>query len=219
MSSPKDTQSSRCGSRTHTKWPWDWRTRERTASRADPHRAAANPLRIILLGETEKLTRRRQAPHARARPRRIGWAFAAALAVGAGCASVQSSADQRTDPLDSKQPAPACDFSGLAVGRGHEIRELEKPFVVRQVSGLINSAVGRWPQGTRPVFELRPLNGGTVKRIEADDQGGFAVTGISAGVYCFSASAIGWDPVMGSIVVSRRASIKARIELVLPIAN
>jgi hypothetical protein len=90
---------------------------------------------------------------------------------------------------------------------------------VRQVRGRVVSAVGPWPRDVRALFELRQTAGGAVRRVEADSEGRFKVDGVRPGEYCFAASAIGWDPVIGNVLVNKTASAKARIELVLPLAQ
>jgi hypothetical protein len=114
-----------------------------------------------------------------------------------------------------------CDLSTFARGRGHEIRLATAPLVVRRVEGRIHSETGTWPRSDAflLLFELRALQGGPITAVETDHEGKFKLPELVSGRYCFSASAVGWDPIMGILIVTPKAPRAARIELTLPISN
>jgi hypothetical protein len=101
-----------------------------------------------------------------------------------------------------------------------EILYIREPLRVRRVRGYLRSEVGEWPNGARPLFELRkPQPGADVYRARADQQGWFELSDVSPDLYCFKATQVGWASVMGTIEVTLDSSRQLLIGLEMPLAN
>ncbi|HYL11364.1 MAG TPA: carboxypeptidase-like regulatory domain-containing protein [Candidatus Acidoferrales bacterium] len=97
----------------------------------------------------------------------------------------------------------------------HIIVELEQPFRVRGIRGVI-----RDPSGSplpKTVFEIRKDSSGKVWGAVADRHGRFWIPGIPPGTYSFKATLRSFQSVAGKITVSARAHRKSAIELILPL--
>jgi carboxypeptidase family protein len=97
----------------------------------------------------------------------------------------------------------------------HIIVELEQPFRVRGIHGVI-----RDPSGSPlpdAAFEIRDDSSGKVWGASADKHGRFWILGIPRGTYRFKATLRGFQSVTGIITVSARARRKSTIELILPL--
>jgi hypothetical protein len=103
---------------------------------------------------------------------------------------------------------------------GHEWRSHPDILRLREVRGTITNEVGGWPEGSRVIFQtLGPATHPVVRTAVAAPDGAFRIPGMPAGEYCFEASAIGWDPVGGRLVVSSKSPKDATITLSLPLAQ
>jgi hypothetical protein len=100
---------------------------------------------------------------------------------------------QASCPLDRFSPNPS----------EHVVSEIPSPLRVRRVQGTIRSAVGEWPKGTTVRFEvLEPTVRGKLWKGVAKRSGRFSISSVPDGEYCFRAMAIGWQSVVGRVVVS-----------------
>jgi hypothetical protein len=102
------------------------------------------------------------------------------------------------------------------------ISETLGPFSVRQVSGSLISVnwAGSWPEGIRPLFEIRKVGKGTkIHRVKADAQGRFAISGLRDGQYCFMASCWGWDTYLGTVIVDKHTDPKNEIFIEMDLAS
>jgi hypothetical protein len=118
-----------------------------------------------------------------------------------------NSADQHQSQLYK------CGIEGftLAIDE-HIINEVEQPISVREIKGTILSATGQgWPQGHRVLFEIRELGQSLIKRPYVDENGNFSMKKISDGRYCFKATIIGWQSVIGVIIVDKKTDPKNKI--------
>jgi len=95
----------------------------------------------------------------------------------------------------------------------HIIVEIKQPFIVRKVKGKIGIVDNHpWPKDIRVLFEIRGLpRDGRIKKAYADGNGKFVIKNIPEGQYCFKATAEGWQTVMGTIIVNKKASRKSKI--------
>ncbi len=94
----------------------------------------------------------------------------------------------------------------------HIINDIEAPFVVREIRGrTLNQTGQRWWKDIRVLVEIRKKDGGVVRKTYADDNGDFIVKDVSEGQYCFKATVLGWQSVMGIIIVSKKADPKNKI--------
>lgn len=136
------------------------------------------------------------------------------LLVG-GCRSTQAKADSKPAAAAGKR----CGADGFTKSPSeHMLVELEKPFKVRSVEGVISSEGGEWPEGTSVIFELRSTRDqGKVRQVRTDSRGSFKIPDLPPGEYCFKATANGWQSVMGVIVVARDADAASKITFEMPL--
>jgi hypothetical protein len=94
----------------------------------------------------------------------------------------------------------------------------EKPFIVKEVRGQIKSVTGYWPDGYASkdiIFHLiDPNEHGKIWTVKLDNKGNFKIN-IPDGTYKFEIFVVGWDDAEGTIIVSKNASKKAKIEITL----
>jgi hypothetical protein len=111
--------------------------------------------------------------------------------------------------------ADVCTITAFAPQPAEGIVDVRtEPLLVREVAGILRSKAGPWPGEAIVRFELVPQGkSGPFQAIRADQQGRFAIRA-RPGRYCFRASAIGWQSIIGPIVVSPTAAPKP-IELTL----
>ncbi len=97
----------------------------------------------------------------------------------------------------------------------HIINELEEPIVVRKVRGSIVD------QGTFPLpnalFEVRgPGDGKAIKHARTDEHGRFTIRNVPPGTYRFKATMPGFQSVIGTLVVSKKADKTSEVRVKLP---
>jgi len=118
-----------------------------------------------------------------------------------------NSADQLQSQLHK------CGIQGftLAIDE-HIINEVEQPFVAREIKGTIRNITGEgWQKDHRVLFEIREMGHSLVKRTYADENGNFSMKKISDGRYCFKATLMGWQSVIGVIIINKKASPNNKI--------
>jgi len=117
--------------------------------------------------------------------------------------------------FEQQSPISYCGLEGFTkADPEHIIREINKPFKVCEIKGKINSEAGDWPEGTIVLFEIRKRDKNSkIKRIKTDRNGKFKIKKIENGVYCFKATADGWQSVVGIIIVSQEADPKNEITI------
>jgi hypothetical protein len=95
----------------------------------------------------------------------------------------------------------------------HIINRIDKPFVVRLVRGVVTSTGVREPfQGV--LFELQgPGPDRTIRNAITDKNGQFKIKHIRAGTYHFKATMNGWQSVIGTITVSKKADKRSEIKI------
>ena len=98
----------------------------------------------------------------------------------------------------------------------HIVDDVGAPIHVSRVRGTIRSAGGAWPRDIEVLFEIRgPGEATRVWSARADEQGRFVIRDVPAGTYCFRAMAVGWQSVVGRIVVAQGAPNNQAISLTL----
>lgn len=114
-------------------------------------------------------------------------------------------------------PAP-CTASSFPEDVVAPMTEYERePVVVAEVRGTLRSAGGEWPHAMRPLFELVPAAGPPhLRSVHAASDGRVRMRGIGPGIYCFRASAPGWQTVIGTLVIDRRA-VERVFSITLPL--
>jgi hypothetical protein len=113
----------------------------------------------------------------------------------------------------SKSWITLCGLTGFTESPAeHIINEVEEPFFVQEIKGKIINDVGDgWSKESRVLFEIRRTSGGPVRRTLADERGNFIMKHIADGQYCFKATVLGWQSVMGIIIVNKKGGQKSEI--------
>lgn len=98
----------------------------------------------------------------------------------------------------------------------HIVDDVEAPIHVREVRGTVRSAGGAWPRDVEVLFEIRgPGEATRVWSARADEQGRFVIRDVPVGDYCFRAMSVGWQSVVGRVVVGPGAPKGHAISLTL----
>jgi hypothetical protein len=119
-------------------------------------------------------------------------------------------------PLGAQDRFDSGPYKGFRIAHPEStIVELEQPFRVRVVRGVVRDPSGSPLPGT--AFEIRDDSSGKVWGAVTDKHGHFAISAVSHGTFSFKATRDGFQSVIGKITVSARASRKSRIRLILPL--
>jgi hypothetical protein len=121
---------------------------------------------------------------------------------------------KESNNFSQEQPILYCGFEGFAQSESeHIIREINKPFEVTEIKGQIKNEAGIWPEEANAIFEIRERDKNSeIKKIHVDKNGNFRIRKVKNGIYCFKATANGWQSVMGIIIVSKESATKNEIE-------
>lgn len=99
----------------------------------------------------------------------------------------------------------------------HIINEIDHPFVVRSVEGLITLPHKGGPL-TGVLFEIRgPGTDRQIRRCKTDKHGRFKMRGVAEGTYRFKATLSGLQSEMGTIIVSKKSPKNNEIKIVMPV--
>jgi len=98
----------------------------------------------------------------------------------------------------------------------HIIVELDEPFQVRSLRGVVLSKVDREPL-VNVTFEIRDESSGQVRGTKTDRKGCFKMRSIPDGTYTFKATRNGFQSVVGTVVVSEKANRKKIINIQMPL--
>ena len=95
----------------------------------------------------------------------------------------------------------------------HIINQVDEPFVVQSIRGLITSDSVRGPlQGV--LFEVQgPDSERTIRASVSDKNGRFNIKHVPYGSYHFKATMNGWQSVIGTIIVSKKADKSSMIKV------
>jgi hypothetical protein len=105
-----------------------------------------------------------------------------------------------------------------------EVVEIDKPIVVRAVTGSIaNEGGGTWPSGVNVFIELAKPTDASVRHVSqvTTPSGAFKVEHVATGDYCFRVAVrpLGWGCVEGRIVVSPTAAERTHVDLTVPLGR
>jgi len=121
----------------------------------------------------------------------------------------------------SQSPSSLCGEEGFTRSDDENLLdEIWKPFVVREIKGKIINKAGDdgWPKDARVLLEIRGIvKDSQIKRSYADEKGNFVMKNIPEGRYCFRAHAVGWQVVMGIIIVDKKADPNNKIVFTMPL--
>jgi hypothetical protein len=138
---------------------------------------------------------------------------ATALLLGS-CASAQARGAESNPSKKSR-----CGIEGFTKSPSeHIVVELDQPFRLKTVEGVIASQGGVWPDGIFVLFELRPTHGtNKLRQAKTDSRGSFKIPDVAPGEYCFKATADGWQSVVGVIIVSKASDPATRVSFEMPL--
>jgi len=98
----------------------------------------------------------------------------------------------------------------------HIINEIDQPFVVRSVGGLITLPTGGEPLAG-VLFEIQgPGADRRIRRCKSDQHGRFKIGHVPEGTYRFKATLSGFQSMMGTVTVSRGAVKGNEIKIAMP---
>jgi hypothetical protein len=101
----------------------------------------------------------------------------------------------------------------------HIINQIEDPFVVQSVKGVISRQTSGPSEPLQNVlFEIQgPDADREIRRATTDENGRFKIGHVPAGKYRFKATLNGFQSVMGTITVSAKASKNNQIKVAMPV--
>lgn len=111
----------------------------------------------------------------------------------------------RDDGRDAKS---LCSIDGFTLANPeHIVVELEKPFIVRKISGRVYLEDGQpMPE---VLLEIRGKDTNwksqKIHKVFTNENGFFSFKHIKYGIYCFKVTLDGFQSVMGEIIVSKKA--------------
>jgi hypothetical protein len=110
----------------------------------------------------------------------------------------------RAPTLDS-----AIDYCGLegfySPPLEHILAEVNEPFSVPEIAGLITAVSGEWPPAG-VLFQLKKPGAREVEsETRTDVKGRFVLKESKPGIYCFKATIEGWSSTFGVVQVSPKA--------------
>src|SRR6266540_6652302 len=99
----------------------------------------------------------------------------------------------------------------------HIINQIEQPFVVRSVQGMVIRKEGFREPLAGVLFEIQgPGTDRKIRRGTTDKYGRFRIGHVPQGTYKFKATLNRFQSVMGSIIVSKRAGNTDEIKVEMP---
>ena len=119
----------------------------------------------------------------------------------------------------SKWPIEICGLKGFTESKAeHIINQIREPFVVCEIRGTISNDQAGWQKGSLVLFEIRGIGKNLkVKHTHTDEYGNFAMKNIPPGRYCFKATVLGWQSVMGVIFVDKKANPRNQVVFKMPL--
>lgn len=101
----------------------------------------------------------------------------------------------------------------------HVIDRIDQPFVVRSVAGIITRQTSAVQEPLRDVLlEIQgPGADRKIRHTRTDEKGRFKIHRVPAGTYVFKATLNGFQSVMGTITVTKKAPKSHEIEIAMPI--
>jgi hypothetical protein len=94
------------------------------------------------------------------------------------------------------------------------IIHLEQPFVVQEISGVVLRSVGDESPLEGVLFELRgPGNSAVIRSAKTGIDGNFNLSKVPQGKYTFKVTALGFQSIVGVIIVSSKAASSRIVKL------
>ena len=115
-------------------------------------------------------------------------------------------------PAKAQDKATVGDFTKSPTE--HIINRIDRPFVVRSLHGVISRSEGHREPLRNVLFEIEgPGAKQKIRRTTTDKHGRFEIGHVPAGNYAFKATLDGFQSVMGSITISKKAATRSEIRL------
>jgi hypothetical protein len=117
-------------------------------------------------------------------------------------------------PFPWAQSSPPLDQSNFTKSPNeHTIQQIEDPFHVRTIAGTITTARGEGGR-TDVLLEIQgPGDDLTIRHALTDKHGHFKISKMPEGNYRFKATFFGFQPVTGTIIVSKHAPQVSEIKI------
>jgi hypothetical protein len=100
----------------------------------------------------------------------------------------------------------------------HIIQQIDQPFEVKSISGTVLEKGGFHEPMAGVLFEIQgPDSDRKIRRAQTDKTGRFSLSRVPNGTYRFKATRNGFQSVMGTIHVSKKAGKRREIKIEMPI--
>jgi hypothetical protein len=100
----------------------------------------------------------------------------------------------------------------------HIVVQLEQPFVVRSVKGIVRRAQGDEEPLPHVLIEIQgPGNDRRIRRATSDGRGRFEIGHVAGGTYRFKMTLNGLQSIVGTITVSKKAAKQDELKIEMPI--
>jgi len=100
----------------------------------------------------------------------------------------------------------------------HIINQMEQPSVVRSIQGIIIRKEGLREPLADVLFEIQgPGADKKIRKGTTDQQGRFKIARVPTGTYKFKATLNGFQSVMGTVIVSPKATPAGEIKVEMPV--
>lgn len=115
-------------------------------------------------------------------------------------------------PVAAQNKATVGDFTKSPTE--HIINKIDRPFVVRSPNGVISRSDGDQEPLRNVLFEIEgPGTNRRIRRTTTDEHGRFEIGHVPPGNYAFKATLDGFQSVMGTITISKKAATRSEIRL------
>src|SRR5712691_805680 len=120
-------------------------------------------------------------------------------------------------PAAAQEKATVGDFTKSPTE--HIINQIKQPFVVRSVRGIVSRQTGGPAEALANVLvEIQgPGTDRKIRKVTTDENGRFNVGRVPVGTYKFKATLNGFQSVMGTITVSKKAAKTDEIKFAMSI--
>jgi hypothetical protein len=98
----------------------------------------------------------------------------------------------------------------------HIINKLNQPFAVQSVSGVVTRGEGNQEPLRDAVVEIKgPGKQERLRRTKTDDLGQFRINHVPVGTYIFKVTLSGYQSVIGTVIVSKKAARGSSIKIAM----
>jgi Carboxypeptidase regulatory-like domain len=98
----------------------------------------------------------------------------------------------------------------------HIINELKQPFEVESIRGVVTREEGEQEPLQNVLVEIKGSGDhDKIRRAKTDEHGQFKISHVPAGTYTFKTTLNGFQSVVGTIIVSKKAAKDSRIKIAM----